>query len=92
MRTVNVGESLVSIGFGSIIDNTLKTDDKYWINYYNKLKKAEAYALRKKLGIKYYVNPTRQVLSTFGRKVEELIRKAAKTRTAKVAKVSTATA
>lgn len=89
MRIVNLGESLVSIGFGSIIDNTLKTDDKYWANYYKKLKKAEAYALRKKLGIKYYVTPTRQVLSLFGKKVEELIRKAAKTKTTTVAKVTT---
>lgn len=90
MRTVNVGESLVSIGFGTIANSILKTDDKYWTNYYKKLKKAEAYALRKKLGIKYYVNPTRQVLTTFAKKVEELIKKASKTRTAKVAKVSTA--
>lgn len=87
-----MGESLVSIGFGSIADSTLKTDDKYWANYYKKLKKAESYALRKKLGIKYYVNPTRQVLSTFGKKVEDLIKKAAKTKTAKIAKATTASA
>lgn len=87
---MNLGESLVSIGFGSIVDNSLKTDDKYWANYYRKLKKAEAYALRKKLGIKYYINPTRQVLSLFGKKVEDLIRKAAKTKSTNVAKVATA--
>lgn len=90
MRIVNLGESLISIGFGSIIDKTLKTDDKYWADYYKKLKKAEAYALRKKLGIKYYISPTRQVLTSFGKRVEDLIRKAAKTKATTVAKVSTA--
>lgn len=88
---MNVGESLVSIGFGTIVETPLKTDDKYWINYYNKLKRAEAYALRQKLGLKYYVKPTKEMLSFIGRKVNGLIKKAvAKSSAAKVPKLSTA--
>lgn len=59
----NVGENLVKIGFGQpeSIQQPL-TEDPAFLNYYRRLQAAEQYALRKKLGFKYYVKPTKNAL------------------------------
>lgn len=87
MREVNIGESLVSIGFATVIDKPLKTDDKY-VAYYNGLKQAEAYALRKKLGIKYYIKPTKQAILTIAKKISKLLNDTTKQKTVNLSKVA----
>lgn len=89
MREINLGESLVSIGFATVIDKPLKTDDKY-VSYYNGLKQAEQYALRKKLGIKYYIKPTKQILATIVKRISKLLNNTAKQKTVNVSKVAVA--
>lgn len=74
LRIINVGESLVSVGFGMLgtVEIPLTTSTAY-NKYYNRLKVAEAYAIRKKLGIKYYIKPTKSILAKLGKKINKLI-------------------
>ncbi|KAJ8973522.1 hypothetical protein NQ317_014247 [Molorchus minor] len=63
LHEINIGENLVKIGFG-LPENIEKpfTDDPSFLAYYNSLKRAQKYAIRKQLGLKYYVQPTKEVL------------------------------
>ncbi|KAF2901135.1 hypothetical protein ILUMI_05054 [Ignelater luminosus] len=74
LRTINVAESLISVGFGTItnIEKPLSVNPAY-TKYYNRLKTAEIYALRKKMGIKYYIKPTASILSKIGKTVANKI-------------------
>lgn len=65
---------MISIGFGTItnIEKPLTVNPAY-TKYYNRLKTAETYALRKKMGIKYYIKPTASILSKVGKTVANRI-------------------
>lgn len=78
----------MKIGFGSTVDKLLKADDKAFINYYQKLKVAEEYALRKKLGVKYYIKPTKRVVSLIGKQLGKLVTAGTKSTVAKVPKLA----
>ncbi|CAH1155004.1 unnamed protein product [Phaedon cochleariae] len=60
---INIGENMVKIGFAVPvpIEKPL-TEDVGYLKYYAQLQNAEKYALRKKLGLKYYIKPTKTVL------------------------------
>ncbi|XP_023016058.2 protein C3orf33 homolog [Leptinotarsa decemlineata] len=60
---VNVGEKLVKIGFAvpELIEKPLLEDTLY-MRYYKLLQKAEKHAQYKKLGLKYYIKPTKQAI------------------------------
>ncbi|XP_028139775.1 uncharacterized protein LOC114333970 [Diabrotica virgifera virgifera] len=61
-QIINIGESLVKIGFAlpEHIEKPL-SEDPFFLRYYGLLLKAEKVALRKKLGLKYYIIPTKKV-------------------------------
>ncbi|RZC32443.1 uncharacterized protein BDFB_003161 [Asbolus verrucosus] len=62
-RTINIGESLVRVGFGQVVDiDKPISKDRTYLTYCNRLQVAENYALRKKLGMKYYMKPAKAVL------------------------------
>lgn len=63
METVNIGEKLLKIGFATREDipKPLSDNSKY-LKYYKILQNAENYALRKQLGLKYYIKPTKEVI------------------------------
>ncbi|XP_018572144.1 uncharacterized protein LOC108911644 isoform X1 [Anoplophora glabripennis] len=66
-QLVNIGESLVRIGFGATENNEKAlVEDRLRSHYYNQLRNAELYALRKRLGLRYYIKPTKKVLTTLG--------------------------
>ncbi|KAJ8926054.1 hypothetical protein NQ315_009909 [Exocentrus adspersus] len=74
---INVGENLVRIGFGMTdrIDKPL-VEDPVFSRYYERLKRAERYAIRKKLGLRYYIKPTKEVLVALGVYLNLILRKA----------------
>jgi hypothetical protein len=57
-KFINLGESLVKVGFGNVadIEKPISTDRNF-LMYYNRLQVAENYARRKELGVKYYIRP-----------------------------------
>lgn len=60
---LNVGESLVKIGFAQTVSiQSPLLEDTQLLSYYKKLQAAENYALRKQLGLKYYIKPTKKSL------------------------------
>lgn len=63
LQTINVGEQLLKVGFATReeIPRPLSNDSKYF-SYYRILHKAEHFALRKQLGLKYYVKPTKDII------------------------------
>lgn len=72
---VNVGESLVNIGFGTInIDRPLSTHKENLL-YYNKLKNAELQLEKKQLGVKYYIKPTKLILKSIFAMISNMIKK-----------------
>ncbi|KAK9883881.1 hypothetical protein WA026_004820 [Henosepilachna vigintioctopunctata] len=60
---VNVGECLVKIGFAETvpIEKSILNDTQH-AHYYKSLHSAELYALKKKLGLKYYSNILKSIL------------------------------
>lgn len=82
---MNVGESLVAIGFATI-EKPLKTDNS--VDYCKKLETAENQALRKRLGLKYYIKPTKQALVFIKSSISDLIKKLEKQSSQKVPKVA----
>lgn len=65
-----MGEHLVKIGFGSMeaIRPPL-SEDPAFLTYYSRLKVAEKQWMRKQLGLRYYVKPTREMLETLARQL-----------------------
>ncbi|CAH1114978.1 unnamed protein product [Psylliodes chrysocephalus] len=61
---INVGESLIKIGFAlpEPIRKPL-SEDSTFLKYYALLINAEKYAQRKQMGLKYYIIPTKRILS-----------------------------
>lgn len=76
-KQINIGESLIKIGFAEI-EKPLKEDPNFQ-TYFNRLHSAELYFLRKKLGLKYYIKPTKRALSQIANKLNELIHRSTKT-------------
>lgn len=75
-RTVNLGESLVAIGFATTADLPgASLSFPECATYYKKLINAEKYALHKKLGVKYYIKPTKSVLLKFVKFLSNLVPK-----------------
>lgn len=74
LETVNLGEKLLKIGFATIeeIPKPLSDDNKYH-QYYRLLQGAENVALRRKLGLKYYIKPTTQVIYALLENLSKLI-------------------
>lgn len=60
-RVIDLGVSLVSIGFGNLIETPIGKKHKDY-KYYKQLLLAKETALRKKMGYRYYVKPTKLVL------------------------------
>ncbi|XP_066247174.1 protein C3orf33 homolog [Euwallacea similis] len=77
---LNVGESLLKIGFGQTepVMPPLSLDPKF-LSYYKRLQAAEKVALRKKLGLKYYVKPTKNALTILYKSLNELSKNLTKT-------------
>lgn len=67
---MDIGESLVAIGFGNVIEKPLKTDPAD-VSYFNKLKAAEERALKKRLGIRYYIKPTKMFVLKLASKITQ---------------------
>lgn len=75
-RTINLGESLVAIGFATTADlQGTSLSFPECATYYNKLLNAEKYASHKKLGIKYYIKPTKSILLKFVKFLSNLVPK-----------------
>ncbi|KAJ3648948.1 hypothetical protein Zmor_014696 [Zophobas morio] len=72
-RVINVGESLVKIGFGQVtkVDKSMSNDRNY-LTYCSRLQAAENYALKKKLGAKYYIKPTTDALTSLAKSFRRL--------------------
>ncbi|KAL1505660.1 hypothetical protein ABEB36_005170 [Hypothenemus hampei] len=77
---LNVGESLLKIGFGLTepVLPPLSADPKF-VTYYKRLQAAENYALRKKLGFKYYIKPTKNALANLYNHLNNLSKSLTKT-------------
>lgn len=76
---VNVGESLVAIGFGTnSIFKKPQSVSKEALAYYNTLKSAELQLEKKQLGVKYYIKPTKLVLQSIFMSIQKLINKSKK--------------
>ncbi|GJQ80166.1 hypothetical protein Trydic_g23744 [Trypoxylus dichotomus] len=67
-RVIDLGVSLVSIGFGSLIESPIGKKDKDY-KYYTQLISARENALRKEMGLKYYIKPTKLVLSSISQQL-----------------------
>lgn len=69
-----MAESLIAIGFGTLtnIEKPLFPSSEYK-KYYSLLRAAEKYALKQKLGIKYYIKPTKEVLYKLYNKLNNVI-------------------
>ncbi|VEN48723.1 unnamed protein product [Callosobruchus maculatus] len=65
-QVLNVGESLLKIGF-AVIEQPRKplSEDSSYLTYYHRLQSAEKYALRQRMGLKYYVAPTLELSRRF---------------------------
>lgn len=62
------------IGFGQVVEMTQPISrDKQFLSYYNTLQHAENYAIRKRLGLKYYLKPTKTVLIYLGQSLNRLV-------------------
>ncbi|EFA07234.1 uncharacterized protein LOC659618 [Tribolium castaneum] len=73
-RVVNVGESLVRIGFGQVVDvDKPISSDRTFLAYYHRLQGAEKYAKRKKMGLKYYINPTKSALVLAAKSLNSMV-------------------
>jgi len=80
-----VAQSLIEIGFGKLDRQCL--DNATQFTYINTLKAAENRALRKEMGIKYYVKPTKLILISIANKLGRLMDKIKRNQTLKVPKV-----
>ncbi|CAH2007258.1 unnamed protein product [Acanthoscelides obtectus] len=62
-HVLNVGESLLKIGF-AVTEHPTKplSEDPSYLTYYHRLQSAENYALRQKMGLRYYIAPTRELI------------------------------
>ncbi|KAI4468916.1 protein c3orf33 [Holotrichia oblita] len=67
-RVIDLGVSLVSIGFGNLIESPIGKKDKDY-RYYTELIYARERALRKKMGFKYYIKPTKLILAMISRQI-----------------------
>ncbi|KAF7274492.1 protein C3orf33 [Rhynchophorus ferrugineus] len=70
---LNVGERLVKIGFAQTvsIEHPLLEDSQV-MTYYKGLQAAENYALRKKIGLKYYIKPTKNAFQVLFKNINTL--------------------
>jgi len=76
VKQINVGESLISVGFGAIeLDNIT---NKLHTKYINKLRYAEDRALRREMGMKYYVKPTKLIIISVIKSINNMIQKTKK--------------
>lgn len=66
-QLINIAADLVKIGFG-VTEKVEKplAEDLLHSRYYDQLRTAELYALRKRLGLRYYIKPTKRFLTTLG--------------------------
>lgn len=66
----------MAIGFATIADRQgAPLSFPEYATYYNRLINAEKYALHKKLGMKYYVKPTKSFLLRFVKFLSKLVSK-----------------
>lgn len=72
---VNVGESLVGVGFGTIENISKPLTSKEAQVYFSKLKNADLQLQKKQLGLKYYIKPTKLVLHSMFVMINEAISK-----------------
>ncbi|KAJ8963319.1 hypothetical protein NQ318_018788 [Aromia moschata] len=74
-KAVNIGENLVKIGFG-VTENIEKplTEDPDFLLYYKRLQQAQKYAVRKQLGFKYYLKPTKNALISVMKTLNHLLK------------------
>ncbi|XP_017777061.1 PREDICTED: uncharacterized protein LOC108563029 [Nicrophorus vespilloides] len=77
MKYVNVGESLVSIGFGTVQPFEAGSNITKMV-YLARLRSAEKVALKRQMGFNYYVKPTKEILIKLSKRLNELIRETAK--------------
>lgn len=70
---LNVGETLLRIGFGQVepVKPPLSLDPSFII-YFKRLQAAEHFALRQKLGFKYYIKPTKKAIQNLIKQLQEL--------------------
>lgn len=70
----------MKIGFATreVIPKPLSDDSNYF-KYYRLLYNAENYALRKQLGLKYYIKPTREIIVFLFEKITALTIASSKT-------------
>ncbi|XP_050308410.1 uncharacterized protein LOC126744880 [Anthonomus grandis grandis] len=74
---LNVGENLLKIGFGQTEPvHPPLCEDPLFLTYYRRLKAAENFALKKKLGLKYYIAPTKHALTSLIKKIAKPGKKA----------------
>lgn len=68
-----MGETLLKIGFGQVepVKPPLSLDPSFII-YFKRLQAAENFALRKKLGFKYYIKPTKKAVENLFKQLQEL--------------------
>ncbi|CAG9765282.1 unnamed protein product [Ceutorhynchus assimilis] len=69
---LNVGESLVKIGFAQLAPTHSLAQDPALLSYFKKLQAAESVALRNQLGLKYYIKPTKAALRSLARNLTNL--------------------
>ncbi|XP_022911912.1 protein C3orf33 homolog [Onthophagus taurus] len=74
VKMLDLGSSLVQIGFAKVVEKPLSKKDPDY-GYYMKLKNAEEIALKKQMGMKYYIKPTKLILLTIWTQLEKIIRK-----------------
>lgn len=61
-QTINLGESLCSIGFGKYENRPIKVNDIMHKIYIDRLMYAEELYVKREMGIKYYYEPTKALL------------------------------
>lgn len=87
---VNVGESLVAVGFGTIENTEKSIMNKETVAYFNKLKNAELQLEKKQLGLKYYIKPTKLVLNSMYKNISKVISRSKAMTSKKVPKAAVA--
>ena len=68
---MDLGSSLVRVGFANIIETIHKEHTNY--AYLKKLKAAHTVALKRELGVKYYINLTTLVFTNILRKIFNIV-------------------
>ncbi|CAH0550243.1 unnamed protein product [Brassicogethes aeneus] len=73
VKDLHIGETLLRIGFGQIEKVEKPLTDPTFLQYYKRLKSAEAYAIRRDLGYKYYINPTIKLVKLMHQKLNDML-------------------